>query len=86
VLGNEGKNTRKKKGPKERRNEVSVSKEEGTRQMKRRGRKIIEIVEERRTITRRCKVTAETSRGKEDTRGMKPRLGIESNAAAKKFM
>lgn len=86
TLGSEGKNTRKRKG---RRSEGPASKrkdkaDETPREADK--RKIIETVEGRRTVTRRSEVAAEATRWKKDTRGMKPRLGLESDAAAKKFM
>lgn len=80
------KNTKKRKG---RRSEGPASKrkdkaDETPREADK--RKIIETVEGRRTVTRRSEVAAEATRWKKDTRGMKPRLGLESDAAAKKFM
>lgn len=40
-------------------------------------RKIIETVEGRRTVTRWGKVATKAMREKKDTRGMKPRLGLD---------
>lgn len=73
IVGNEGKDMRNKKGWRTKRRQEEADE------------KIVEFVEGRRTVTRRSEVAAKAARRRKDTRGMKLRLGLESDAAAKKI-